>query len=245
MNCLFKIYNKMPESIKGMWRGKKIESYISYSGDEVGVLYEHANMIGKLTKGRSETYSQFGQDWFVFHMLFHGVEHGFFLDIGANDPEIINNTLLFEKHGWNGLAFEPQRALSETWSVRKTECLNIALGECEKDIYFKEENVYSRVVDNKKEATGVVKQRKLSDVLEERRINRVNFLSIDVEGYEYQVLKGIDFSKVNIDSLLIEISDAEIKNARKTRDFLKKKGFIMIARLWLDDVWVNRDFFNI
>lgn len=242
------LYSRIPGFIKGIWRGRKIESYISYSGNDTGILYEHANVLKKLARngGEGETYSQYAQDWFIFNFIFHTKESGFFLDIGANDPIRINNTLLFEKHGWKGLAFEPQKKLAEKWSERKADCINIALGDVEKKIYFREENEHelSRVVKNKKQATTVVKQRKLMDVLDERQIRAIDFISLDVEGYEYYVLKGIDFSKVDVGVILMEISDSEIAATRRTRSYLRKNGFVMIARLQIDDVWVNQKFFD-
>lgn len=44
------LYSRIPGFIKGIWRGRKIESYISYSGDDTGILYEYANVLSKLAR---------------------------------------------------------------------------------------------------------------------------------------------------------------------------------------------------
>jgi FkbM family methyltransferase len=69
----------------------------------------------------------------------------------------------------------------------------------------------------------------LADVLEREKVGRIDFLSIDVEGAELNVLKGIDFSKCEIDLILIETeSDSE------SISFLKKEGFEHIVDLGIN-----------
>ncbi len=87
---------------------------------------------------KCETYSQFGQDIFI-HSLIFGSRKGFFLDIGANDPVKFNDTYLLEKHGWNGMAFEPIQKLAERWKVERiTPCYNLAVGEKDGVVQFTE-----------------------------------------------------------------------------------------------------------
>lgn len=66
-------------------------------------------------------FSQYGQDWFIATCVFPHKKDGFFVDVGANHPLEINNTLFFERQGWTGMAFEPQAELCDLWkSLRKT-----------------------------------------------------------------------------------------------------------------------------
>ena len=57
-----------------------------------------------------------------------------------------------------------------------------------------------------------VKARTLSSILNELNIQNIDFFSLDVEGYEFNVLKGIDFNKVNIKNILIEIYTNDFYN---------------------------------
>lgn len=63
-------------------------------------------------------YSQIGQDDWVLSLFPEGYE-GYFLDIGAQLPRDINNTLLLEEKGWTGLAIDIID-FSEDWKERKT-----------------------------------------------------------------------------------------------------------------------------
>ncbi len=235
------LYSYLPDFFKGIWRGQKLEKYLSYANLNIGFMYEISSML-RFLSGK-ESYSQCGQDYFLFQMIFHGKKSGFFLDIGGNDPINMNNTYMFELGGWNGLAFEPQNRLVSRWKdQRNVECINIALGDKDKDIYFREEGTLSRVVKSKNVATRKVKQRALKNVLAERGIKKIDFISMDVEGYELSVLKGIDFRSVEIDVILLEVEDAKIRRAKKVRDYLKSQNYIMLTRLNQDDIWARKEF---
>ena len=65
-----------------------------------------------------ESYSQIGQDKWVLSLFPEGYK-GYFMDVGCNDPKNINNTLLLEEHGWDGVAYDITN-YSKEWKDRKT-----------------------------------------------------------------------------------------------------------------------------
>ncbi len=252
------IYRKMPLCIKNLWRkssmkyakwgkqyyfllGKNIAGEDSIFYDE-GILAQYKN--------KEKYFSQFGQDVFLDKIIFDGKKDGFFIDIGANHPSVLSNTLFFERLGWKGIAFEPQEKLCSLWKERKTVCYNIALGDTEGEIEFaeyegdSEKHTLSGVASRLGKFASkkyMVKQRRLGDVLQELKIKEVDFISIDVEGYEMNVLKGIDFEAVTISCFVIENN----KNERGTidleiREFMQQKGYRFAGRLVIDDVFVKR-----
>jgi FkbM family methyltransferase len=205
-------------------------------------------------------HSQYGQDLFVYERLFQGQRSGFFVDVGANHPIECSNTYLLERNGWTGLAFEPQDYLRELWpSLRTTPCLGMVIGPENKEVMFvqarPDEHGLSGVDGYNKVAQGGtrvrVPQRRLADVLAERSIGRVDYLSIDVEGYEMNVLDSIDFAAVDIRVIGIENDlgfagygalgkrlGKELGNNR-LREFLKSRGYSHVARIVCDDFFVK------
>ena len=83
-------------------------------------------------------HSQIGQDFFVWELFclldrgeigISAEMGGVFLDVGANNPVIHNNTCALEKRGWTGLAIEPQAEFQQVWKEkRKTLLLPYAVG---------------------------------------------------------------------------------------------------------------------
>ena len=130
------LYGLLPKKVKDM-RFTYVKGKID-EGAREDFLYDR-NVIKKL---RTTSFSQFGQDAFIYHLVFGG-KKGFFLDIGGNDPIKINNSYLLEKNGWKGMAFEPVKKLAEKWKdVRETPCYNVAIGNEESEIEFTEMNAH-------------------------------------------------------------------------------------------------------
>lgn len=139
------------------------------------------------------------------------------------------------------------------WDERKAKCYNYALGDRECDIEFVEgdeehkggagvKGFADRNADliGNRVITRTVHQRRLGDVLKELGIREVDFISMDVEGYEMNILKGIDFDAVDIKCLLMENN----KNGGNMpdlnlREFCKQKGYTFIGRIVCDDIFVK------
>lgn len=81
------------------------------------------------------------------------------------------------------------------------------------------------VIDKRKVAV-----RKLSDILKEYKIEWVDFLDIDVEGFEMKVLRSIDFS-IDIECILLEQHvNVELLNQTEEYLFLREKGYKATAK---------------
>jgi len=190
--------------------------------------------------------SQCAQDWFVDKFIFPDLDTGIFVDVGANHPIEINNTYYFEKKGWRGIAFEPQEELAQLWAAeRKTVCHPYVLGDEAKEVVFEVSSKAHTLssVRGEGETTGspgckIYQQRRLDTELIESGITHVDFLSIDVEGYEMQVLGGLDFSTINVVCLILENDETKLGD-NKLREHMFGCGYRHVARLGGDDVFVK------
>lgn len=238
----------LPKTLRNVWRVYSKGRISEFAKDD-NFLYDR-NIIRQL---HVDSYSQHGQDAFIYQMVFGGKTPqggGFFLDVGGNEPITINNTYLLEQKGWTGIAFEPVKSQADKWSdVRKTPCLNIAIGDKEDEVEFTETGAHQHSgIGVAADATGAVtykvKQRRLSDILKEHKIQHVDVVSIDVEGYERNVLEGIDFGETDITCFCIENNrDGEILPDGGLRRFMLEKGYRLVARLTIDDIFVKEDYF--
>jgi FkbM family methyltransferase len=205
-----------------------------------------------------QSYSEYGQDAFVLRRIYKSKANGIFVDVGANHPTLNSNTYLLELNGWTGLAIEPQRWLNQLWpSLRKTPCLNCVAGSEHKDVAFIEatEQIGLSGVDGFNKVSGeytrkTVEQKALRDILRSHTIEEIDYLSIDVEGYEMNVLEGIDFERVKVRLIGIE-NDLGFRwlpllgkrlgfelGSNEIRRYLRKRGFKQVARIVCDDFFI-------
>lgn len=250
--------NKTKKKLRKYLPGKLKDIYEVYLKGKICECAERDIFLydtGIMSQLHTESFSQCGQDAFIYQMVFGAKNEGFFLDVGGNDPIKINNTYLLEQKGWKGIAFEPVRVQAERWKgTRRTPCYNIAIGNKEGEIEFTEMNVdaFSGVDVTKyytKDLSAVttykVKQRTIANILKEKGIKHVDFVSIDVEGYEMNVLKGIDFEEVDITCFSIENNrDGAIMPDMELRKFMLQKGYRLVARLSIDDIFIKNSYFQ-
>lgn len=165
------------------------------------------------------------------------IEKGFFIEAGALDGLFMSNTKILEDNGWGGLLIEPSlKAATKCRENRKCIVEQCALVSSD----FKEEKVAGDFFFDGQEGLGawsgihksmygiraavMVYAHPLQKILDHYDIKKVDFFSLDVEGYELEVLKGIDFSKVDITYILIEVNLSEY-SLEQLNEYLAKFGY--------------------
>lgn len=221
--------------------------------------YPNTKIFEPIIKNDRKLYSQDDQDYIVYEEFFKNKKDGFFCDIGGNHPLKINNTLYFEELGWNGIAFEPLPYMAKLWAEhRKAKLFPFALSDTEGDVIFsivKDNTGWEDMLSFVKETRNIeyeyevedikVKTKIFKDIIESEKIEKIDYLSLDVEGHELNVLKGIDFNKVRINVLTIENNPPEEPwyGDENIRNILFKNNFILWGRIiGLDDIYVNKEF---
>lgn len=140
---------------------------------------------------------------------------GYFVDVGANDPERWSQSFHLEQHGWTGVLVEPQPDLAETLRARrKAKVYAVACsapGNTGKTMQLHLAGIYSSLNPDLSIATvgaeGAVDVpiMTLDGVLKDAGAPApIDFLSIDVEGHEIDVLSGFDLARWRPRLILIE-----------------------------------------
>ena len=171
-----------------------------------------SNFLVDPKKFEVQTYSQYGED-ILIKAVFDSLDISYptYLDIGANHPYYLSNTYLFYSNGSSGVLIEPNIALYKNLKrTRKRDlCLNCGVGinnETKADFYIMDADVLSTFSKDEAEfieSQGTYKIDKVVSVplinintIIENHFTRVpDFISIDIEGMDYPILKSFDFSR--------------------------------------------------
>jgi len=206
-------------------------------------------------------YSQDNQDKYLETNIFKGYKNGFYVDVGAHDGIDINNTLYFEKNNnWTGINIEPIKKVFDKLIINRPNNINLNCAICNNDgeTDFLCNTGYTEMISGIKENFDIrhfdrlqrenqqmgsttevikVKTKKLETILDENNIKHINYLSIDVEGAEFEVIKSINFNKVFIDVIGFENNYNDV--SVPIVEYLQNKGFIIIHNC-MDIFMINK-----
>ena len=92
--------------------------------------------------------------------------------------------------------------------------------------------------------TKIIKTKRLDSILKKFKINNIDFLNIDIEGLELEVMSTINFSKLNVKVICIELLDynkMQKKRKKKILNFLKNNKFKVVEKLRENYILKNRN----
>jgi FkbM family methyltransferase len=178
-----------------------------------------------------------GREQELVRNFFAGVRSGFFVEVGANRPRDQSQTWHLEQLGWTGILIEPQPDLAgDLCRVRSAKVFAVACSSPENAGRRMQLHVAGPLsaLDRDRMAPGAqpegvveVPVRTLDDILLEAHAPvGFDFLSIDVEGHELEVLSGFDFALWRPRLVLLE---DHVGNLSKHR-FLRAAGYRLVRR---------------
>ena len=181
-------------------------------------LYFYIQLL-KSKKFKKKSYSGSAQDLIINH-FFKNKKKGIYIDVGCYHPYNGNNTKLLYDKGWSGINIDLDFHTIDFFNfVRKRdENINIAISdnEGEKDLFFfhNRSAINSLSENRKKEAKEIrkIKTKTLNSILENSKFKneKINLLSIDVEGHEMEVLNSLNLEKYIPEMVAIEFLDEDI-----------------------------------
>ncbi|KAL5004841.1 hypothetical protein ScPMuIL_018297 [Solemya velum] len=203
-----------------------------------------SNLPNNFNRPKATLRSQHGQDKILDEMMKHKTD-GFFVEAGAADGEHLSNTLFFEtERHWTGLLIEPDPIAYTLLKTkhRKAYAINSCLAANVSKMKFHAEFIMGGLHDfidarYKKSNPMTLQCFPLHAMLQAINHTTVDFFSLDVEGAEPHVLRGIDFSKVDIKVLVIESNHC---GSAVLKQILEPAGYQFVKKLLVDDVFVKR-----
>jgi FkbM family methyltransferase len=210
-------------------------------------------------------YSQDKQDEYLEKNIFKGYKNGVFIDVGAHNGKSINNTLYFEENNnWTGINIEPIKTVYDKLIVNRPNCININSAICNYDgeTEFICNTGYTEMIsgikdtfdprhqlrldrENKQHGSSSkiikVETKRLETICDSHNISHIHYLSIDVEGGEFEVIKSINFDKLYIDVIGFENNyKGQNDTSKSIIKYLQDKNYIVIHKS-LDIFMINKN----
>lgn len=200
------------------------------------------------------SYAQNNEDLLI-EAFFPDVTTGFYVDIGANHPIYESVTKRFYDKGWTGINIEPNHRLHILLNEHRKNDKNLDIGisDHKGQLTFREYQVgdglstFSQTMkqEYKKHESNItdsyvdrnVDVYTLEDIFDQYGVSRINFLKIDVEGYEYEVLKGNNWKKYRPELICIEANHIE----NDWRPLLKEAGYSNVFFDGLNEYYLSRE----
>jgi FkbM family methyltransferase len=228
---------------------KKIKNYYQQKGIN---CYKQSLNFSNLS------YSQEGED-ILLSRIFEGKENGFYLDIGAHHPKRFSNTYLFYQKGWTGINIDAMPAIMKEFKELRARDINLEVGISKEEqiltyYIFNEPALNTFNCDEAKLKDGIndgqfyiidkkeIKTYPLAKILEEHieRSQEIDFLTIDVEGLDLEVLKSNDWTKYKPKYILIEelrTSIDKIINGSEIYSYLKRYNYSLMHRTFNTSIY--------
>lgn len=180
--------------------------------------------------------------------FFNRKNTGIFIDVGANEPIARSQTWLLEKNGWEGILIEPlphlatrlreQRKRSQVYQVvcgapghPETVEFHEAAAHAHSGLVK-----YAVDADDKYIQVHRIKMMTLDEIIEQSKCPAIDFVSIDVEGTEFDVLRGFDVTRHRPSLLLLEDHLFNLK----CHCLLRASGYRLVKRTGLNSWYVPR-----
>jgi FkbM family methyltransferase len=202
-------------------------------------------------------FSQKGQDKFLHEQIFKNKKNGFFVEVGAHDGVSFSNSYFFETFlDWKGICVEPnavffeklqknRRCICEQYCITNIQtrmpflkCKGYMLEMYSGLIDYIDPRHMKRIVDEAHTYGGDMEIMEVEcipfkELFRRHNVCHIDFLSLDIEGGEYQALQSIDFNEVTIAVIVVEdnFDEDTIKN------FLLAHGYEYLIRIGKDNIY--------
>jgi FkbM family methyltransferase len=248
---------KLDEKLKEKFLSKKNKNIFKY-------IYYFFQKIKK-DKHVKKSYSGGAID-LIIDYYFKDKKKGIYIDVGAYHPFKGSNTYKLFSRGWSGINIDLDYQTIDIFNHFRPNdeniCAAVSDSVTEKKLFFHHNrsaiNTLEERLGYRAKEIKTIKTTTLKEILDNSKFKvlDLDFLSIDVEGHELAVIKGLDLEKYPVKIIVIEHQDPEMKkvefynqNIERTIQsdiykYMISKNYILINWLHSDLVFINKKFQN-
>jgi FkbM family methyltransferase len=191
------------------------------------------------------SFAQEGED-LILERVFERQSHGIYVDVGAHHPRRFSNTYLLYRRGWRGVNIDAAPGSMRAFHVVRPRDLNLEVGVAreagERDFFVFNEPALStfdaeRARSLNRPPYEIVSVRKvrcapLATILHEHAIAAIDLLSIDAEGYDYDVVRTLDWDRARPRVVVVEQHAADLGTlvAAPVHGYMTERGYGLFAK---------------
>jgi FkbM family methyltransferase len=190
--------------------------------------------------------SEHGEEWFI-RDFFQDKRGGFFLDVGANHYRNFSNSYYLEiELGWEGIAVEPLTEFAADYAAHRPKTrfrsffVSNASDELARMYVLGDQTLVSSGVAEFTRRYGDdaqvldVSTITLDDLLRHEGVERIDFLSMDIELWEPRAMAGFDIERFRPSLVCIE---GQPETRQELLDYFARHGYVLIGRYLRADIW--------
>lgn len=208
----------------------------------------------------TQSFSQEGEDM-ILRRLFENQQTGFYVDVGAHHPKRFSNTYYFYQKGWHGINIDAMPGSMKAFESIRPKDINIEKPVSDKKqiltyYAFNEPalNGFSKELSEQRDGVGNyfikftkdIETATLEEILDQNlpKNQQIDFMSIDVEGLDFMVLKSNDFDTYKPKVVLIEILESSLSDIENNEiaEFLKQYGYTIYAKAVNTVFFIEKNF---
>lgn len=204
-----------------------------------------------------QSWGQEGEDLILLRLF--PQKFGFYIDIGAHHPKRFSNTYLFYRRGWRGINIDAKPGSMRLFRKLRPRDINLEVPiaqEHKQLIYFEFEEPALNTLSESLSATRkgkLIREIKLDcyplfEILDQHlnQEQEIDFMSVDVEGLDLEVLKSNNWEKYRPKMVLAEILKSSLHQIEDTEIhlFLKKQGYNIYAKSINTVFFMREDFWQ-
>ena len=198
----------------------------------------------------TKIYSQEGED-IILSEFFPNKTDGFYVDVGAHHPMRFSNTHMFYKKGWRGINIDAMPGSMKAFERKRPRDINLEIGvsgkEGEMTFYMFDDpalNGFSMEISKDRDKNSnfeIIEERKIKTYPLSKILNKylpkdqkIDFMSIDVEGLDMMVLESNDWKRYSPRYLLVECIGDTVEDIMQDNiyRFLSKKGYKIVGKTY-------------
>lgn len=206
------------------------------------------------------SYSQEGED-LILRRIFGEQKSGFFVDVGAHHPHRFSNTYLFYRRGWRGINIDAMPGSMDAFRALRPRDINIempVLAERRRLTYYQFNdpalNGFSKELSDFRDSlaqyriigTVDIEGAPLREILEQHLPpgQAIDFLTIDVEGFDLEVLQSNDWTRFRPKVVLVEMLASSLATiqADEVHKLMEKNGYQVFAKALNTVIFLSQEY---